>query len=183
MKKRRKRREALMGLAFIGPWLIGFVTLTIGPLLYAAFISFCRFDILASPVFTGLANYRRLFFGDPLFYKALSNTLLYAFISVPLQIVLALLFALLLDQPVKGRSAFRTFFFLPSILPEVAMAIVWVFIFNPTYGLMNAALALFGVQGPQWLNSSDWAMSCVILMSLWGNRRNQSSSFCRRCRE
>ena len=168
MSKRRLTRESLMGLLFVGPWLIGFVMLTIGPILYSAFMSLTDFNILSSPVFTGLDNYRRLFTRDPLFYRALGNTCTYVFVAVPMQIVLALGFAVMLDQPVVGKSAFRTFFFLPSILPEVATAIVWAFIFNPTYGLMNSMLALIGVQGPQWLNSSDWAMTCVIIMSLWG---------------
>ncbi|MGI6236767.1 MAG: carbohydrate ABC transporter permease [Candidatus Excrementavichristensenella sp.] len=157
-----------MGYVFIAPWLIGFLLLTIGPILYSAFMSFCDFKLLSSPVLSGLDNYRRLFFEDPIFIKALKNTMLYVFVAVPLQILLSLLFAALLNQQIHGQNVFRTLFFLPSILPEVASAIVWAFIFNPSFGLMNSFLRIFGIEGPMWLNSSDWAMFCVIIMSFWG---------------
>ena len=157
-----------MGYLFIAPWLFGFLTLTIGPILYSAYISFCDYQLLSSPVFSGLDNYRRVFTNDPIFVRALKNTLVYVFTAVPAQIILSLLFAALLNQSLAGRGVWRTFFFLPSILPEVASAIVWAFVFNPSFGLMNGFLRVFGIEGPQWLNSSDWAMLCVIIMSLWG---------------
>src|SRR5205814_1978378 len=126
------------------PWIIGFILFTGGPILFAIVVSFCDYDILNPARFVGLANYRWMFTRDPLFWKVLGNTL-YMVIGIPLGMALSLAIALLLNLEVRGVAVWRTFFFLPSIVPVVASSILWIWIFNPRIGLLNNALAAFGV--------------------------------------
>lgn len=123
---------------------------------------------MAPPVWIGLGNYQELFFNDPLFWKSLQNTLLYAVLAVPLGIAAAVGLALLLNVEVRGVSVYRTVFFLPHIVPTVATSVVFMWILNPQIGLMNNVLGLFGVEGPAWLQDPQWAMRTLIFMSLWG---------------
>lgn len=149
------------------PWLIGFVVFTGGPLLFSIVISFCRFDVLNPAVFTGLTNYAFMLNGDELFWKSMWNTL-FMVIGIPLGMAVSFGLALLLNVRVRGIAVWRTLFYLPSIVPAVASSILWIWIFNPQSGLLNAALAGLGIQGPNWLqdeNTSKWAL---ILMGLWG---------------
>jgi len=157
-----------LGLAFISPWLAGFLLFTAFPFVASIWLSFCRYDIVSPPIWVGLANYDELLRNDPRFWKALSNTLWYAVAAVPLGIVTAFALALLLNLEVRGMSVYRTVFFLPSIVPAVASTMVFMWILNPQIGLVNGILSQFGVTGPAWLNDSRWAMRSLILMSLWG---------------
>lgn len=149
------------------PWLAGFVIFTGGPLLFSIVISFCRFDILNPAVFTGIANYVFMFKGDELFWKALWNTL-FMVVGIPLGLGLSLGLALLLNIKVRGIAVWRTLFYLPSIVPAVASSILWIWIFNPQSGLLNAALDLVGIHGPQWLQDENTSKWSLILMGLWG---------------
>lgn len=137
------------------------------PFLASLYLSFCRYDIISPSEWVGFANYRQLFQHDPLFWKALSNTLIYALLAVPLGVVVGIALALLLNLNIRGVSVYRTLFFLPSIVPVVATSILWMWILNPQIGLVNAMLSWVGVTGPTWLNSTQWAMPSLILMSLW----------------
>lgn len=167
MKKRLFHRQEFWGFLFICPWLIGFLIFTAGPMLYSFWLSFTKYD-LADSKFVGIENYRRLVQQDPLFWKALTNTILYAIVTVPLGIVGSLVIALLLNQQVKGVRLFRTLFYLPSMVPAVASALVWQWVFNADNGILNQALALVGLPNIEWLQNEKFVLWAFVLMSLWG---------------
>ena len=149
------------------PWIIGFVVFTGGPILFSIVISFCQFDVLNPARFTGLINYAWMFTKDPLFWKSLWNTL-YMVLGIPLGMAISLGIALLLNLKIRGIAVWRTFFYLPSIVPAVASSILWIWIFNPNVGLLNSALASLGIHGPNWLQSETTSKPALILMGLWG---------------
>ena len=167
----RDRKKFFAGVAFTSPWIIGLTVFTLYPVLASLFYSFCDYSILKSPVWIGLENYQQLF-RDELFWKSLRNTLFFAALSVPLGTVVALSLAFLLHRQVRARGVFRTIFYLPSIVPIVASSMLWLWIFNGQYGLLNAALrpllAPFGAAPPAWLADPTWAKPALIIMSLWG---------------
>src|SRR2546421_726526 len=148
------------------PWIIGFILFTGGPILFAIVASFCDYDILNPARFVGLANYRWMFTRDPLFWKVIGNTL-YMVIGIPLGMALSLAIALLLNLEVRGVAVWRTFFYLPSIVPAVASSILWIWIFNPGIGLLNNVLTAFGIHGPNWLQDEHTSKIALILMGLW----------------
>ena len=161
------RREALTFYGFISPWLIGFLAFTGGPILASLYFSLTKYTALARPEFTGFGNFLALF-KDPLFWKSLYNTFYYTMFFVPLGIVTAFLLALLLNQKVTGLAVYRTVYYLPSIVPAVANSVLWIWLLNPQWGLINLALKTVGIQGPGWLTSEQWSKPGIILMSLWG---------------
>lgn len=152
---------------FITPWLLGFLFLTAGPMLASLWISLHKYD-LTKMQFVGGENYRRLLFVDPLFWKSVRITLVYALFSVPLGIAGSLSIALLLNQKVRGIAVFRALYYLPSMVPAVASAILWNWVFNANNGILNLILGYFGFGGPQWLQDERWTLQAFILMSLWG---------------
>jgi multiple sugar transport system permease protein len=161
-------RESFTGYAFISPWLIGFLVFTAGPVIASLLISFHSWSLLSTPEWVGLANYQRILSEDPLFLTSLWNTAYYVILSVPLGICLALALALMLNLPMRGMGIFRTVFFLPSITNIVAVSVLWLWVFNPEFGLLNSVLRLFGVDGILWLQSEGWAKPAFVVMSLWG---------------
>ncbi len=161
------RREALIGYIFISPWLIGFIVFLAGPILASLGLSFTQYKPGQMPIFLGLANYARMF-GDELFYRSLRVTTVYTLMSVPLGLIVSLALAMLLNQKVPGQRIFRTLFYIPSLISGVAVAIVFAWIFNARFGIVNYALSLVGVTGPNWLSDPDWTLSAFVLMSLWG---------------
>ena len=136
-------------------------------MLTSLYLSFQKYDLVESK-FVGWENYRRLVFQDELFWKALSNTAIYVAVSVPLGIALSLALAILLNQPVRGVKLFRTFFYLPSLVPSVASALVWQWVFNADNGVLNQALTFVGLPSVQWLQDERYTLAAFILMSLWG---------------
>ncbi|MGZ4966191.1 MAG: carbohydrate ABC transporter permease, partial [Chthoniobacterales bacterium] len=148
------------------PWIIGFLVLTGGPILFSIIISFCDYDILNPARFIGLTNYRTMFTEDPLFWKAIGNTL-YMVIGIPLGMALSLGIAMLLNLEIRGVAVWRTFFYLPSIVPAVASSILWIWIFNPSTGLMNNILLSLGIHGPNWLQDEHTSKPALIIMGLW----------------
>jgi len=160
-------RPGFWGFLFVFPWLAGFVLFTAGPMLASLFLSFTKYD-LASMKWIGGENYRRLFYEDPLFWKSLQVTAVYALFTVPLGIAGSLGLALLLNQKVRGQRLFRTFFYLPSLVPAVASSLLWAWIFNADHGLLNYGLSLFGWGGAEWLADERYTLPAFILMSLWG---------------
>ena len=148
------------------PWIIGFLVFTLGPLTFSFGLSFFRADLLTRNIFIGLENYSELV-RDPLFLKSLRVTAIYAFVSVPLGAVTALAVALLLNQKVVGLGLWRTVYYLPSVISGVAVAVLWMQIFNPRMGLINNMLKVVGIEGPSWIFDSDWALPSLIIMSLW----------------
>ena len=171
---RARRREAIAGYLFLLPWVIGFVLFVAGPLVASAALSFTAFDVARPPRFVGFDNYVNAFTTDDRFLSSLVLTFVYAIISVPLALFGSLLLAVLLNQRLRGTSLYRTFFFLPSLTPAVAVAILWTWLLQPDVGLFNYFLSLVGIQGPKWLGSTEWAMPSLIAIALWtgigGNR-------------
>ncbi len=163
-----KKKNKIAGLLFISPWLIGFLILIFFPVITSLVWSFCDYDLLSSPEPAGLTNYTQLS-QDPRFYKALTNTLVYAVCAVPLGICVSMLLALLLNQKVRGIAVYRTLFYLPSIVPVVASSILWIWLFDPTQGLINYLLKGFGISGINWLQSPFWSKPALVIMSLWGS--------------
>lgn len=160
------RRRWLAGVVCASPWLIGFILFTGGPILFSIVMSFCHYDILNPAVWVGLRNYRWILRHDPLFWKALWNTL-YMVMGIPISLVVSLGVALLLNQKMKAMALYRTLLYMPAIVPAVAAAILWLWIFNPTHGLLNTVLAWCGVRGPSWLQDEAWSKPSLILMGLW----------------
>jgi multiple sugar transport system permease protein len=163
---RGEKRNLWIGLAFISPWIVGFLAFTVFPVCASIYYSFCDYDVLTKPVWVGSLNYRDMI-TDTVFWKSLYNTLYYAFLSLPFCLVIALLIAVLLNQDVKGRSVFRTIYFLPSLVPVVASSMVWLWILNGNFGLLNHALELIHIKGPQWLADEKWTKPSLILMAIW----------------
>jgi multiple sugar transport system permease protein len=167
-KLTRSERKALRnGLLFISPWIIGFLAFRVYPFFASLYYSFTFYPILDRPKWVGLDNYVNLF-DDPRFLTSLYNTSYYALGAVPLATVVGIGLAMLLNTKVRGLSFFRTLYFLPSITPVVATAIVWLWMFDPINGVINYLLDLVGIHGPGWMGSPQWSKPALILMSMWG---------------
>jgi len=175
----QRRAEAILGWVFALPYVIHFVVLDVGAILFAFGLSFFETDLLtgfsfmcAPPVSDCFDNYRYLLTEEPLFYKALTNTALYTLISVPLATTLALLIAVLLNQNIKGQGIFRTLFYMPALVTGVAVAIVWLMVLQPDYGISAIVFGFFGLKSPGWFWSEDWALPGLALIALWGAGTN-----------
>lgn len=163
-----QRREAIAGYLFISPWIIGFLVFTLGAMVYSLVISFSHYQLAtdtARPA--GLANYQALI-EDPKIVTALSNTLYYAVLAVPLEVALALGLAMLLNSVRRGAGFFRTLFYLPKMTPVVATASVFLLLLNGSQGAINRGLGALGIDGPQWLLDPAWIKPSIVLMTLWG---------------
>lgn len=167
VETRAQARRALWGYFFALPWLIGLVVFIIGPVLASFYLSFTKYNVLTPPQFVGLANYVRAFTGGHLFWWSLGRTFLYAVVMVPIGIASSLGLAILLNQGLYGTSIYRTLFFIPSLTPAVALALLWTWLFHPTVGPINAALEFLGLSGPGWLTSPHWALPALMIISLW----------------
>ncbi len=167
--------KALMGYLFISPWIIGLLIFIAGPILYSLYLSFTDYDILSSPRFSGISNYVRALSGDRLFWPSLGRTAYYALASVPILLAGSLGLAMLLNQQLKGSNTFRTFFFLPHLTPDVAMAILWVWLLHPKLGpINNMFLNKIGIVDFPWLTDPKTVIPSLIVMAVWlgvgGNR-------------
>lgn len=162
-----ERRALRNGLFFVSPWLIGLSVFLLYPILASLYFSLCEYSVLMKPHFIGLGNYIDLF-TDAVFWKALGNTLYYAVFALPLGVALSLALAVLLNTGVRGMTVYRTVFFVPSLVPMVALAILWLWIFNGEYGVLNRVLALAGIHGPGWLSDPGWSKPALVLLTLWG---------------
>lgn len=160
------RREAIRGYLFIAPAVLGFLVWVAGPMLFSAWLSLTEWDLLSPPEFVGLSNYQAML-KDPLFWQSLKVTAYFTLISVPLFQGLAFAVALLMNVKVRGITIFRTIYYLPSIVPVVANALLWAWVFNSDFGLLNAALRAIGLPKVLWLQDPSWAMPALIVMSLW----------------
>lgn len=161
------RREAIAGYLFISPWIIGFAIFTAGAMIYSLVISFSSYNLAtntAKPI--GLANYANLF-EDPRVAVSLGNTLFYAVMAVPLEIILALVLAMLLAGVRRGSGIFRTLYYLPKMTPAVATAAMFFLLLNGNSGAVNELLRFFGIDGPQWLVDPAWIKPSIVLMTLW----------------
>ncbi|MGQ9554925.1 MAG: carbohydrate ABC transporter permease [Anaerolineae bacterium] len=162
------RRDFRNGLLFTSPWLIGLIVFTIYPIFASIYFSFTDYSVLKAPRWVGLENYITLFTEDRLFPKSMTNTLYYAALALPLGIIGSVALALLLNKRLLGMSVYRTVFYLPNILPTVAMSVLWIWLLNPNYGLFNSILQSLGLPGVPWLTSPTWSKPSFVIMSLWG---------------
>jgi len=162
-----ERRNLRNGLLFIAPWLIGLIVFTLYPICASFYWSFCRFDGFSPPVWAGVDNYRVMLLEDPLFWRALVNTFYMVLIAMPITLAFSLFLAILLDLKVRGQSIYRTILYLPSIAPVIAVSVLWMWLLNPEYGLINHALRLFGIDMVGWLVDPKLAKPALILMGLW----------------
>jgi multiple sugar transport system permease protein len=164
---RTERKNLRTGLLFISPWLVGFATFTLYPSLASLYYSFTNLKILQTPQWIGLANYVQLT-KDPLFWKSLGNTLYLTLVGVPCSVLVALSIALLLNRKeIRGIGVFRTIFYLPFVVPAVAGAVLFIFLLNPSIGLINQILALAGIDGPGWFFDPAWAKNGIVLLMIW----------------
>jgi multiple sugar transport system permease protein len=163
----RRRREALAAYLFLSPWIIGFIVFLAGPMIASMFLSFTQYKVIKPPVWVGIENYTRMF-TDDLFYHSLRVTVTYTFLAVPLGVIIGLAIAMLLSQKVIASGVFRTIFYLPSVISGVAVAIVFAWIFNYRFGILNYFLSLLGIPGPNWLGHPRYTLGAFVIMSLWG---------------
>jgi multiple sugar transport system permease protein len=159
-------RRLLTGYSFIFPFILGFILWFLLPAGTAAWLSFQDWNMIRAPRFVWFENFTRMF-SDRLFWQALKVTTIYSIISVPLRLVFSFLVAVLLNTKVRGMPVFRTIFYMPSIVPAVANAVLWAWIFNSEFGLLNAGLSLLGINKIHWLQEPELALPALILMSLW----------------
>lgn len=160
-------REVADGYLFMSPWLVGFLLFTAGPMIASLVLSFMRYEIVVAPEWVGTRNYQRLLI-DSLFYKSLSNTAYYTFLAVPLQLSVALMLALMMNLKLRFINVFRTMFYMPSIVPTVASVLLWMWIFNPEFGLANSLLRRVGMSSQAWFYDPKMVKNTFIIMSLWG---------------
>lgn len=166
--RKYNRREAIAGYLFISPWIVGFLVFTAGAMIYSLVISFSHYNLATDTVRpAGLDNYRYLI-SDPKVATSLANTLFYAVLAVPLEIIFALFLASLLNRLGHGAGIFRTLFYLPKMTPAVATASIFLLLLNGNTGAINKGLALIGIHGPQWLIDPNWVKPSIVLMTLWG---------------
>ena len=184
LRDRVSWRRSLRGYLWASPWFIGFVCFTVGPMVVAAVLSLCRWSgigSLAAAEWVGGANYERALVGDEYFWMCLKNTAVYAVGSVVLTLSAALALAMVLNQKLKGISIYRTVFFMPAVVGGIATTVMWRWVYNPEFGLLNAGLrpllgvwnwlapeSLHLVEAPGWVYSVHWALPALVLMSAWG---------------
>ena len=165
-KGRLARRQMWTGLGFVSPWLIGFCLFTAVPVALSLYYSLTDYSLLNRPVWVGVGNYADLMWapdgvggrGDPVFWKVMANTAYYAMLALPAGMAVSLGLALLLNISTPGQSLYRTIVFLPSLVPMVASAMLWLWLFNADLGLINSLLRQVGIEGPGWLTQQAWAM-------------------------
>ncbi|HPW47464.1 MAG TPA: sugar ABC transporter permease [Rectinema sp.] len=162
-----KRKDRLAPYLFISPWILGFIAFTAGPLLLSAVMTMFDWPIIGTPSFVGIKNFIDMFTKDNQFWKSVGITIKFMVMFVPLNIIIALVLAMLISKPLRGIGIFRTIFYLPSVVSSVAVAIMWGWIFHSEYGLLNYALSLLGISGPRWLSDPSWAIVAIVIASLW----------------
>ena len=163
----KRKKDTVKFFLFISPWIIGFLLFILIPMGMSLYYSFTDWDVLTKESFIGMANYAGLF-QDPLFYKSLQVTGVYTLITVPLNVFLSLMTAILLNMEGRFMAFFRTLYYIPAVLSAVVVAILWQWIFNSKYGLLNDVLTKFGIEGPRWLSDPQWVMPALVIMSIWG---------------
>ncbi|WP_223810917.1 carbohydrate ABC transporter permease [Geobacillus zalihae] len=164
--KRKFKKEYLWGYLFIASPIVGFLLFAFLPMLFSIYVSFTEFDLYSPARFNGLENYKQLF-QDDIFIKTVGNTF-YAALGIPIGMIFSLMIAIALNQRIKGLTFFRTAFFLPTVCSIVALTLLWKWIFNSDFGLLNILLSYIGVSGPAWLSDEHWAMPAMIIQGVWG---------------
>ncbi len=168
MRRKHRSRSELSGWLFASPAILGLLIFTLGPMVYSLYMSFTDYTGSNSPTFIGLDNYKRMFSGeDQYFYKSLGVTFYFVILSVPSGIIYSFLLAILLNQNIKGKAIFRTIFYLPSIVPVIAISFIWLWLLNPDLGLANELLRSLGLPGSQWIFGEKSVVPSLALMNLW----------------
>lgn len=163
------RHEERAAYLFLAPWLIGLVAFTGLPILASLYMSLTNWRLLTEPKWIGLENYNTMLTKDPVFWSSVLVTLRYTVLSLPLFMMLGLALALLLNQPMRGMYTFRTIFYIPAVLSGVAVAILWLQLFNSKFGAINYFLRLIGIDSPpRWFESPTWALPALIIVGIWG---------------
>lgn len=162
-----RRSNLGWGLLFVSPWILGFLAFTFYPMVASFWYSLTNFDMMQSPQFVGLSNYAAMLH-DPIFWISVWNTGYLVILGVPLSLILGLGLAVLANQKIRGQGVYRTLFFLPSIVPAVATALLFLWVLNPQYGMINEVLAFLHLPQPGWLASVHWSKPGLLLMILWG---------------
>ena len=170
--KKKKFFKTATPYFFILPWIVGFLVFTLGPLILSLIMSFFDWPLTGEKMFVGLGNYMEMFTKDDQVLKSLGISLRYAAIFVPLNLIMALFLAMLITQPLRGVKVYRTIFYIPAVISGVAVSIIWSWILNSDYGVLNYLLSLIGIEGPDWLVDPAWALFAVILASAFGVGRN-----------
>ena len=163
----RRKRRALAGYLFISPWIIGFLIFVLGPMIASLWLSLNKYNLITPPTFVGLQQYTTMFTQDPLFWGSVRKTLYFASTLVVVGLSGSLACAMLLTSGLRGTNFFRAAFFIPSLTPIVAAAILWGWILQPQYGPLNGLLSAIGIPGPGWLRSTEWAIPGLLLIRLW----------------
>jgi multiple sugar transport system permease protein len=164
--KTNKGRRAVTGYLFVSPFILGVLVWVVFPAGMAAWLSVQKWDLITPSKFAGLSNFIHMF-TDSLFWQSLKVTTIYTLFSVPLSLLIAFATALLLNTKVRGLAVYRTIFYLPSVVPAVASAVLWAYILNTDFGLLNTVVHYFGLAKIPWLQRPEWALPAFILMSLW----------------
>lgn len=163
---KQEKRYIFLGILFAMPWMIGFLVFSAYPIFASAYYSLTSYNLFQPPIFVGFQNYKDLF-ADPKFYLSLYNTLYITVIGVPIGLIFSLLMASLLNMKVKGQAIYRTIYYIPSIVPIVASSILWVWILNPQYGILNNILGFFHLPQPSWLVDPAYTKPSLIMMDTW----------------
>ena len=161
------RRQKFEGWLFISPLVIGFTVFLIGPLVFSLGISLTKWNLLQPPQYIGLSNFKRLLLEDKNFWRALLNTAYFSFGTIPLGLLAAISMAMLMNRKMVGFTFFRAMYFMPIVTSWIAIGLAWRWLYNPEFGVVNWALSLVGINGPLWLNDSNWAMPSVIIVNVW----------------
>lgn len=164
-----RRREAIEGILYLSPWIIGFLLFIAGPLVASLYLSFTKYNVLRPAQFIGFENFIVALTKDDLFWPSIWRTFYYALLTVPLSMLGSLIVAVLLNQKLWGTTFWRTFYFLPTLTPILAVALLWRWMLNPDVGLINYLLEQVGIEGPGWLSSTTWAIPSLVLMGLWNS--------------
>lgn len=166
MWQRLAFREAVAFYFFASPWLIGLLLWTLGPMIASFILSFTDYEVVRAPKWFGIGNYTYMF-GDELVWRALKVTTIYALGTIPLGLLFSFGLAVLLNQPIRGVHVFRTIYYIPAVISGVPVALLWMWLLNPEFGLVNNVLAAVGIDGPDWFFSRTWVIPSFIIMSLW----------------
>jgi len=164
----RKRWQNIYGYLFLTPWLIGFLGLFVGPGVTSIYLSLTKYDVLSAPEFIGFANYVKMFTDDPLFWPSIWRTAYYAGVGVPLGVLGSMFLSILLNNKIRALPTYRTLFFMPSLVPIVASVVLWKWLLNDDFGIVNQGLRNLGIMDPPgWFGDRRWAIPSLIMMGLW----------------
>lgn len=166
--KKYRKDQVFTAALFIAPLFLGIITFYLVPLFQSIFYSFTKWGMFGGYQFVGLENYQRLT-KDPELIRALKNTLVYAIFTVPFAMMIAIFIATLLNAKIKGKSFYRVIYFLPAVTMTTAVAMIWKWMFNSEYGIINQFLSVLHIEGPNWLTSDKWAMVALIIVGIWGS--------------